>query len=152
METGPGHEGSAEASLLQGQSEEQQPHPSLLNPNPNFNKVPEDADEVSKNNIRSLAFLLQAIGVMDGCKVLCFAMYNVHPRFRAHYTWDYYSPRHVIIIPMYNVQPYFSLKHLGKKCALYTAKYGKGVRRLCKDLRHRSQPRGKREDFPWEVA
>ena len=25
--------------------------------------------------------------------------------------------------PMYNAHPYFSLKNLGKKCALYTAKY-----------------------------
>ena len=34
------------------------------------------------------------------------------------------SPRGIIIILMYNVQPYFSLKDLGKKCALNTAKYG----------------------------
>ena len=28
---------------------------------------------------------------------------------------------------MYNVHPYFSLKNLGKMCALYTAKYGSFV-------------------------
>ena len=32
-------------------------------------------------------------------------------------------PWHVIIIPMYNVHPFFSLKNLGKRCALYMAKY-----------------------------
>ena len=28
-----------------------------------------------------------------------------------------------LVLPMYNVHPYFPLKNLGKKCALYTAKY-----------------------------
>ena len=27
------------------------------------------------------------------------------------------------VLPMYNVQPYFSLKNMGKKCALYAANY-----------------------------
>ena len=27
-----------------------------------------------------------------------------------------------LVLPMYNVHPYFSLKNLGKKCALYEAK------------------------------
>ena len=30
-----------------------------------------------------------------------------------------------LVLPMYNVHPYFSLKNLGKKCVLYTAKYGR---------------------------
>ena len=30
-----------------------------------------------------------------------------------------------LVLPMYNVHPYFSLKNLGKKkCTLYMAKYG----------------------------
>ena len=29
-----------------------------------------------------------------------------------------------LVLPIYNVHPYFSLKNLGKKCALYKAKYG----------------------------
>ena len=28
-----------------------------------------------------------------------------------------------LVLPMYNVHPYFSLKNLGKKSALYTVKY-----------------------------
>ena len=28
-----------------------------------------------------------------------------------------------LLLPMYNVHPYFSLKDLGKKYTLYTAKY-----------------------------
>ena len=31
---------------------------------------------------------------------------------------------------MYNVHPYFSLKNLGKKCALYMAKYGKPIKEI----------------------
>ena len=30
-----------------------------------------------------------------------------------------------LVLPMYNEHPYFSLKNLGKKCTLYTAKYSK---------------------------
>ena len=30
-----------------------------------------------------------------------------------------------LVLPMYNVHPYFSLKTVGKNCTLYTAKYGK---------------------------
>ena len=33
-------------------------------------------------------------------------------------------PWYVLIIPRYNANPYFSLKNLGKRCALYMAKYG----------------------------
>ena len=33
-------------------------------------------------------------------------------------------PWPLLIIAMYNVHPYFSLKNLGKKCPLYMAKYG----------------------------
>ena len=29
-----------------------------------------------------------------------------------------------LVLPMYNAHPYFSLKNLGKKCALYTANTG----------------------------
>ena len=29
-----------------------------------------------------------------------------------------------LVLPIYNMRPYFSLKNLGEKCALYTAKYG----------------------------
>ena len=32
-----------------------------------------------------------------------------------------------LVLPMYNVHPYFSLKNLGKNCTLYTAKYGTSV-------------------------
>ena len=28
-----------------------------------------------------------------------------------------------LVLPMYNVHPYFSLKNLGKKCTLYKTKY-----------------------------
>ena len=28
-----------------------------------------------------------------------------------------------LLLPVYNAHPYFSLKNLGNKCALYTAKY-----------------------------
>ena len=31
---------------------------------------------------------------------------------------------HAVGLPMYNAHPYSSLKNMGKKCALYTAKYG----------------------------
>ena len=33
-----------------------------------------------------------------------------------------------LVLPMYNAHPYFSLKNVGKKCALYTVKYGNFVR------------------------
>ena len=36
-----------------------------------------------------------------------------------------------LVLPMYDVHPYFSLKHLGKKCTLYLAKYGKHISRIC---------------------
>lgn len=80
VEMEPGHEGSTEVSFLQVRSEDQQPgqhqswpvmprhHPGLLNLNPNLNKAPGDADEVSKHSI-SLAFLLQAVGATDGGRV-----------------------------------------------------------------------------------
>ena len=29
-----------------------------------------------------------------------------------------------LVLPIYNVHPHFPLKNLGKKCALYMAKYG----------------------------
>ena len=29
-----------------------------------------------------------------------------------------------LVLPMYNVHPYFSLNNLGKKCALHMGKYG----------------------------
>ena len=29
-----------------------------------------------------------------------------------------------LVLPTYNVHPYFSLKNLGKNCASHTAKYG----------------------------
>ena len=29
-----------------------------------------------------------------------------------------------LVLPMYNAHPYFPLKNLGKKCALYMPKYG----------------------------
>ena len=61
---------------------------------------------------------------------------NVHKGVGMHYTWQnmvyrYYTvlfnqliyPWYVIIVPVYNAHPYFSLKNLGKKCALYTTKY-----------------------------
>ena len=44
------------------------------------------------------------------------------------YPWD------IIIIPMYNVHPYFSLKNLGKKYALYMAKYGTSLNFLYKKV------------------
>ena len=54
-----------------------------------------------------------------------FAVYNVHSHFCAHYTRGFYArcythgmcslyPWYVIIIPMYIVHPYFSLKNLAK--------------------------------------
>ena len=44
--------------------------------------------------------------------LLYFAVYNAHPCFCTHYTWDH--PWYVIIILIYNAHPYFSLKNLGK--------------------------------------
>ncbi|KAF6078369.1 hypothetical protein HJG60_009213 [Phyllostomus discolor] len=53
-----------------------------------------------------------------------FAVYNAHPRVCVRYDTGLLYPC-VIIIPLYNAHPYFSLKKLGqKKYALYRAEYG----------------------------
>lgn len=51
-------------------------------------------------------------------------MYNAHPQFLCTLYIRLLHPRYVVIMPMYDAHPYFSLRHLGKKCALNTAKYG----------------------------
>ena len=45
-----------------------------------------------------------------------------------------------LVLPMYNVHTYFSLKNLGKKCTLYTAKYGTYL------------PRRRQTPGPWPSA
>ena len=42
----------------------------------------------------------------------------------------------VLVLPMYIVHPYFSLKNLGKKCAWYTAKYSSTAGGKGEDIAH----------------
>ena len=61
-----------------------------------------------------------------------FAMYNALPCITCthmfmhviHRLCPLLYPWHVVIIPMYNMHPYVTLKNLSKKCTLYMAKYG----------------------------
>ena len=68
---------------------------------------------------RKLKLLVQAFYLP------CFAMYNVLPCITCTYILcalytGLLCPWYVIIIPIYNVQPYISLKNVGKKNAYYT--------------------------------
>ena len=52
-----------------------------------------------------------------------FVVYNAYPRF-VHTTHriiiSLLYPWYVIIVPIYNAYPYFSLKNLGKVCIIYS--------------------------------
>ena len=59
--------------------------------------------------------------------LLYFAVYNVHPCFCAHYTWDYYTHYHThgmsSLYPCIMSILIFASKIWAKKCTLYMAKY-----------------------------